>query len=65
MNSSELIDYIHADPILFPNYQGIYSIDTIVKNIKPNKFIVINKDIASGPGDLYTEWICHCSLAPL
>lgn len=62
MISSEFALKLQSFPHLEKCFAGIYSSDTIPKNIKKNSFIICNTDTAQGRG---IHWYCVLKIDPL
>ena len=55
MQSSDFNKYFDAVPIIKKHFIGVFSIDTLPRNIKFRKFCICNTDFQSGNGK---HWIC-------
>lgn len=59
MQSSDLKNILNQFPSISQNLYGVFSIDTVPKNIPKNHFVIINTEENSQPGK---HWFCLLKL---
>ena len=58
MEGTEFINYFSKVPVMLPYFKGVFSIDTIPKNLKNKSFFVSNLSQHNLPGTHWIGFLC-------
>ena len=58
MDGTEFINYFSKVPVMLPYFKGVFSIDTIPKNLKNKSFFVSNLSQHNLPGTHWIGFLC-------